>query len=213
MYNKCECNNLFLQCLNDKFGDLRKGPDEVKVVAIGGSSAPHSYNLMLLNYMKKHFTGLDMSVVSARGLPLFNEDDKLPDALQKLTDEIDAADAVIIACPEYNHSVTSALKSVMEWLSASVHPLYRKPVMLVGASTYVQGGARSQIHLRDILLSPGVQAVVFSGEEFFLGNCRQAFDDQGNLKDQGTVEFLEKCVSEFSHFVKVVNRAAKEAAE
>lgn len=185
----------------------------MKVVAIGGSSAPHSYNLMLLNYMKKHFTNLEMSVTSARGLPLFNEDEKLPASLQQLTDEINDADAVIIACPEYNHSVTSALKSVMEWLSASIHPLYHKPVMLVGASTHVQGGARSQIHLRDILLSPGVQAVVFSGEEFFLGNCRQAFDAHGDLKDEGTVKFLEKCVSEFSHFVKVVNRAEKEAAE
>ncbi|WP_295745998.1 NADPH-dependent FMN reductase [uncultured Limosilactobacillus sp.] len=185
----------------------------MKVVAIGGSSAPHSYNLMLLNYMKKHFPDLEMSVTSARGLPLFNEDQKLPASLQKLTDEINAADAVIIACPEYNHSVTSTLKSVIEWLSASVHPLHHKPVMLVGASTHVQGGARSQIHVRDILLSPGIQAVVFSGEEFFLGNCRQAFDDDGNLKDSGTVKFLEQCVDEFSHFATVVNRAAKEAAE
>ncbi|HIW69875.1 MAG TPA: NAD(P)H-dependent oxidoreductase [Candidatus Limosilactobacillus merdipullorum] len=185
----------------------------MKVVAIGGSSAPQSYNLMLLNYMKKHFPDLKMSVFSVRGLPLFNEDDSLPDSLKDLSDQIDAADAVIIASPEYNHSVTSALKSVMEWLSTSVHPLHHKPVMLVGASTHVQGSARSQIHLRDILLSPGIQAFVFSGEEFFLGNCRDAFDEQGDLKDEGTVKFLEQCVREFGDFANVVNRAEKEATE
>lgn len=190
----------------------RKVP-HLKIVAIGGSSAPHSYNLMLLNYIKNHFSELEITVTNVRGLPMFNEDQQLPASLKRLSDEIESADAVMIASPEYNHSVTSALKSVIEWLSASVHPFDDKPVMLVGASTHVQGSARSQIHLRDILLSPGVHAVVFSAEEFFLGNCRQAFDQQGNLKDEGTVDFLEKCVGEFKHFAEEVNHAVKEVPQ
>lgn len=185
----------------------------MKVVAIGGSSAPNSYNLMLLNYMKKHFSDLEMSVFSTRGLPMFNEDDKLPEAVKKIADAIDAADAVVIASPEYNHSLTSSLKSALEWLSYQVHPLDHKPVMLVGASTHVQGSARSQISLRDVLLSPGVHGIVFSEEEFFLGNCREAFDDNGDLKDEGTVKFLEKCVSEFKQFADTVNSATKKVAE
>ena len=64
-----------------------------------------------------------------------------------------------------------------------------KPVMIVGASYDVQGSSRAQLHLRQILDAPGVNATVMPGNEFLLGRAHQAFDEQGNLKDQRTVDF------------------------
>lgn len=178
----------------------------MKIVAIAGSSSPHSYNKRLLKFIKKHFTDDEIEVISTRGLPMFCEDDDLPDSISQINQDIADADAVIIAAAEYNHSLTSSLKSLLEWLSSDAHPFTGKPIFLVGASTHVQGGARAQIHLRDVLLSPGVQAEVFQDEEFFLGDARNAFDDDGNLKDAGTVKFLEKCYHEFIEFAKLVDQ-------
>ena len=178
----------------------------MKIVAIAGSSSPHSYNKRLLEFMKRHFTDDDIEVFSTRGLPMFCEDEALPDSVDQINQTIASADAVIISAAEYNHSLTSSLKSLLEWLSSDAHPFTGKPIFLLGASTHAQGGARAQIHLRDVLLSPGVQAEVFQDEEFFLGDVKNAFDDDGNLKDEGTVKFLEKCYKEFRDFAQLIDK-------
>lgn len=61
--------------------------------------------------------------------------------------------------------------------------------MIVGASYDVQGSSRAQLHLRQILDAPGVNATVMPGNEFLLGRAHQAFDENGQLKDQRTVDF------------------------
>lgn len=125
-----------------------------------------------------------------------------PKEISDLAKQIGDADAVIIAVAEYNHSLTSALKSVMEWFSYQVHPLTGKPVLLVGTSSHDQGASRAQVHLRDVTLSPGIYANVFQGNEFFMGHEKEAFDDQGNIKDPNTVKFLESVFSDFLTFAK-----------
>ena len=77
--------------------------------------------------------------------------------------------------------------------------------MIVGASYFNQGTSRAQLHLRQILNAPGVNAVVLPGNEFLLGNAKEAFDENGNLKDQGTVNFLKECLEKFIRFVNMVN--------
>lgn len=96
---------------------------------------------------------------------------------KKLTQK-SQADGVIIATPEHNHTIPASLKSVLEWLSFKIHPLENKPVMIVGASYYDQGSSRAQLHLRQILDAPGVNAIVLPGNEFLLGKVKEAFDEQ-----------------------------------
>ncbi|MDU6524145.1 MAG: FAD-dependent oxidoreductase, partial [Enterococcus sp.] len=107
--------------------------------------------------------------------------------------------------PEHNHSVPSALKSIIEWLSFNLHPFDGKPVMIVGASYDVQGSSRAQLHLRQILDAPGVNATVMPGYEFLLGRAHQAFNDAGDLKDERTIDFLESCFWHFLRFTEVAN--------
>ncbi|MCI1901798.1 MAG: NAD(P)H-dependent oxidoreductase [Bifidobacteriaceae bacterium] len=174
----------------------------MKILAIAGSSAKQSNNFKLLTFMKNHFVDHEISVVSVRGIPLFNENfsGNMPAPVIELATAAEKSDAVIIGCPEYNHSVPSALKSAVEWLSYELHPLRGKPVMLVGASTYPQGSSRAQTHLRDILNSPGIDAITFQGDEFLLGNAATAFDESGAIANEATVRFLEKCFAQFSDF-------------
>lgn len=68
--------------------------------------------------------------------------------------------------------------------------------MIVGASYYDQGSSRAQLHLRQILDAPGVNAIVLPGNEFLLGKVKEAFDEQENLKDKRTIDFLGTCLEE-----------------
>src|SRR5699024_8964117 len=122
-----------------------------------------SYNHQLLNFIAKHYNQLvEIEILDIKDVPMFNQSKDATDSepIQYLNKKITEADGVIIATPEYNHSIPSALQSVIEWLSFKIHPLDGKPVMIVGASYDVQGSSRSQLHLRQILDAPGVNAVV-----------------------------------------------------
>src|SRR5699024_12582646 len=92
-----------------------------------------------------------------------------------------------------------------EWLSFNLHPLDGKPVRIVGASYDVQGSSRAQLHLRQVLDAPGVNAVVMHGNEFLLGQVHEAFDEENNLKDIKTTECLEGRITKFIRFINVVN--------
>ncbi|GGN63340.1 NAD(P)H-dependent oxidoreductase [Oceanobacillus indicireducens] len=179
----------------------------MKIVGIVGSNAEFSYNRLLLNFIAKNLKNLvDVEVLDIDEVPMFNQSDDQTNSepIQYLNKKIVEADGVIIATPEYNHSIPSALQSVLEWLSFKIHPLDGKPVMIVGASYDVQGSSRSQLHLRQILDAPGVNAVVMPGNEFLLGEVHQAFDEDENLKDASTVQFLESCIKKFIRFINVV---------
>lgn len=180
----------------------------MKFVGIVGSAAEVSYNRYLLQYIKKQFKPLfDLEILEIKDIPLFNQSDDQTNTqkIQRLNTKIKGADGVIIATPEHNHTIPAALKSVLEWLSFKIHPLENKPVMIVGASYYDQGSSRAQLHLRQILDAPGVNALVFPGNEFLLGKVKEAFEEENNLKDPSTVQFLGSTLAKFVQFVKVVS--------
>lgn len=180
----------------------------MKFVGIVGSIAEDSYNLKLMKFIAKHYQDLaDFEILDIKNVPIFCEDRDITDTevIQNLKRKIEAADGVIIATPEHNHTITAALKSVLEWLSYKIHPLEEKPVMIVGASYFTQGSSRAQLDLREILEAPGVGAIVMPGNEFLLGNAKEAFDDQGDLMDEGTVTFLTSVMKKFVRWVNVIN--------
>ncbi|MBR8699351.1 NAD(P)H-dependent oxidoreductase [Enterococcus casseliflavus] len=180
----------------------------MKFVGLIGTNAKKSTNRQLVAFMQREFAALaEIELLEIKDVPMFNEtqDQTNSEVIQRLNSKILAADGVIIATPEHNHSIPSALKSVLEWLSFNLHPFDGKPVMIVGASYDVQGSSRAQLHLRQILDAPGVNATVMPGNEFLLGRAHQAFDEQGNLKDQRTIDFLESCFRKFVRFTEVAN--------
>lgn len=184
----------------------------MKFVGIVGSSAEQSYNRLLLEYIRKQFKSkFELEILEIDKVPMFNQDDNWADSFQLrlLNNKITRADGVIIATPEHNHTITAALKSVLEWLSYQVHPFESKPVMIVGASYYDQGTSRAQTYLREILDAPGVNAYTLPGNEFLLEKAKEAFDDEGNIISQDTVNFLETCLDNFIKYVEVVSSLKK----
>lgn len=184
----------------------------MKFVAIVGSNAEQSYNRMLLQFMQRHFkVKCEIELLEIKDVPMFNQDEDQTDcfAIRYLYNKITRADGVIIATPEHNHTITPALKSTLEWLSYKIHPLENKPVMIVGASYYDQGTSRAQVHLRKILEAPGVNAYTLPGNEFLLGKAKEAFDLNGDITNEATVNFLETCLDNFMKYVDVVSALKK----
>ncbi|MCT4395553.1 NADPH-dependent FMN reductase [Periweissella beninensis] len=181
----------------------------MKLVGIVGSAAKESYNRFLLKYIATEFGDLfELELLEVKDLPLFDQEATVTadSLINKYSDTIKAADGVIIATPEHNHTVGAALKSALEWLSYDVHPFNDKPVMVIGTSYYDQGTSRAQLHLRQILEAPGVNAITFPGHEFLLANAKDAFDEAHEIKDYRTVKFLEANLKEFKKFVKLIQR-------
>ncbi|MFD0896851.1 FAD-dependent oxidoreductase [Loigolactobacillus binensis] len=181
----------------------------MKFIGLIGTNATISNNRILLQYMQSHFgPQQDIEICEINQLPLFNEDlaEPTPASVTALAAKISAADGVIIATPEYDHSIPAALKSVLEWLSCKIHPLTNKPVMIIGGSLGPQGASRAQQHLRQILDSPGVGALVLPSNEFLLGHVQAAFDVHQQLKDPQTVSFLEQCFTHYLDFTKMINQ-------
>ena len=184
----------------------------MKFVGIVGSNAEQSYNRKLLKFIRRHFKlKFELELLEITDIPMFNQDIDISDNfnLKLLYNKITRADGVIIATPEHNHTTTPALKSVIEWLSYELHPCEHKPVMIVGASYYDQGSSRAQLQLRQILDAPGVNAYVVPGNEFLLGKAKEAFDNNGNLINSSTIEFLELCLDNFTKYVEVVSHLKK----
>ena len=179
----------------------------MKLVGLVGSNAEQSYNRKLLQFISEEYSDLfELELLEIDQVPLFNQSDDQTDSepVQYLNRKIKEADAVIIATPEHNRTIPPALKSVIEWLSFKVHPFEDKPVLVVGASYYDQGTSRAQLHLRQILESPGVGAFTFPGNEFLLGNATTAFDEDGRLADEGTVKFLRSVLVKFKRYINIL---------
>ena len=176
------------------------------IIAILGTNADYSHNRMVLTFMKEHFSEqASIEVIEISEFPMFkvSKNTETPKSILALSEKIEQSDGVIFATPEYDHTITAALKSVIEWLSFQVHPLEKKPVMIVGASYGVQGTVRAQSHLREILDSPGVNAHVLFGNEFMLGNAKDKFDYEKGLTCVKSTDFLEQCFKNFLDFVNL----------
>lgn len=110
---------------------------------------------------------------------------------------------MIIATPEYDHSIPAVLSSALAWLSYGIHPFVDKPVMITGASYGSLGSSRAQAQLRQILDSPELKARIMPSSEFLLGHSLQAFDDNGNLNDQDVAKELDGLFKDFLQFVNI----------
>ena len=114
----------------------------LKVLALCGSLRQASINAALLRAAARiSAPDADIEVADWLGrLPLFNpdfenviDDRELPRAVQALHLAVDAADAILIASPEYAHGVSGTIKNALDWL-VSFEPFIHKPVAVINAS-------------------------------------------------------------------------------
>jgi chromate reductase len=128
-------------------------------------------------------------------LPLYNGDleeaEGVPASVQKLADQIAAADAVIIATPEYNKAISGSLKNAFDWVSRTEgSPWKGKPLAIMSAAAGRAGGERSQFSLR-LAMMP-FRPDILQGPEVLVAQSSKEFDENGKL----TGEFYIKLLTE-----------------
>jgi chromate reductase len=105
-----------------------------------------------------------------------------------------AADAIVIATPEYNHSVPGVLKNAIDWASRPPSNAWAdKPVALISASPGPLGGARAQYHLRQTLAALNMHVV--NAPEVMIAHANQKFDANGNLTDETAKKLIQKLLA------------------
>jgi chromate reductase, NAD(P)H dehydrogenase (quinone) len=159
----------------------------VRVLAISGSLRRDSYNTKLLRAAAELApAGVELELYDGLGaLPPYNADADGEPALapvQDLRDRIAAADAVLIATPEYNGSMPGQLKTAVDWASRPFpeSSLRNKPAAIMGASVTAYGAMWAQTDLRRVLGLAGARVV---GEELPVAKAPEHFDDEGRLTD------------------------------
>ena len=183
------------------------GPIEpVHALGIPGSIRRHSFNRWLLEACRE--VGPDcvvLDITDLDGIPLYNADLDVdgvrPAAVEQLKREVRDADAVLIATPEYNHSVPGVLQNALDWISrpALQSPLRGKPAAVMGASPGVLGAVRAQQQLKLVLLS--TLALVMPHVGVAVTDAAQKFDADGALRDAATRQVLRSFLEDFARWV------------
>jgi chromate reductase len=182
------------------------------VLAIAGSLRRDSYNRSLLRAATELSPPgmrilLDEELAS---IPPFDEDLERttaggPEPVRELRQKTSAADGLLIATPEYNHSFPGVLKNAIDWLSrpAPEEVLAGKPVAVIGASGGPWGTRLAQGALRQVLYATG--SVVLPSPALFVKDAGRLFDGAGKLVDQATRERLEAVLLAFADWIDVLS--------
>lgn len=136
-------------------------------------------------------------------IPLYDGDIEassgIPAGVSALGKKISAADAIVIATPEYNSSIPAVLKNVIDWLSREKPvSMAGKNLLLIAASPGALGGVRVLWHCRQPFEAIGVH--VFPGT-MGLADAYNAFDENGAIKDAKTAARFKDLLEQFKKYV------------
>lgn len=161
----------------------------IHVLGFAGSLRQNSYNKALLRNAQQVLpVGMTLEIFALAGLPFFDADIETqgtPATVLHFRERMAQADALLIASPEYNYSITGVLKNAIDWASRKgpedQSPLDDKPVAIMGTGGRM-GTIRSQIHLRDILIHNN--NIVVPKPEVAIAFARREFDEDFNLVNE-----------------------------
>ncbi|WP_445146951.1 NADPH-dependent FMN reductase [Dyella sp. Tek66A03] len=138
----------------------------MNILGISGSLRQASFNTaLLLAAQELAPDGMNIAIHRLHDLPLFDQDVEEqgdPAPVTALKQAIDAADGLLLACPEYNGGITGVLKNAVDWASRigkarKIAALSGKTVCIIGASPGATGTVRAQDQLRLILRRAGAR--------------------------------------------------------
>lgn len=161
----------------------------MRILAISGSLRRDSHNTRLLRAAAGLLPpGAELEVLDPgvlRAIPHYDEDLREagePATVTALREQVAGADAILVSTPEYNHSLPSALKNGIDWLSRPLadSPFRGKDVAVVGASTGMFGAVWAQAEARKVLGAVGGRVI---DAELPVSGAGEQFDADGALCD------------------------------
>jgi chromate reductase, NAD(P)H dehydrogenase (quinone) len=138
----------------------------MRVLGVTGSLRRGSYNHALLREAAGRLpAGAEFVEFDRLGeIPPYDADvesEGTPEPVEALRQAMRDADAVVVATPEYNHSIPGVLKNALDWASrpAGQSALTGKPAVVIGASTGMFGAVWAQAETRKVLGALGARVV------------------------------------------------------
>jgi len=159
----------------------------ISILGFAGSLRKDSYNKALLRAALELLPkGSRLEIFDLEGIPPFNQDleANMPPIVKEFKAKIRAADAILIATPEYNYSIPGVLKNAIDWASRphGDNVFEGKPVAVMSASIGMLGGARAQYHLRQSFVYLNMYPV--NRPEVIVTFAPQKFDEKGKFTDE-----------------------------
>ena len=165
----------------------------VKTLGISGSLRKASYNTATMRAAVELLPeGMSLEIADIAEIPIYNEDVRqagFPLAVQRLRDQIAAADALLVATPEYNYSMPGVLKNAIDWASRPPdQPFNGKPIGIMGVTSSLWGTARAQYHLRQSCVF--LNMFPMNKPEVLVAQAPAKFDAGLRLTDQTTRDII-----------------------
>lgn len=174
-----------------------------QIVVFVGSLSKESINRKLAQAVVK-LAPADFAVEFAEigDLPHYNRDDdaQQADAVRRVKAQIAQADGLLFVTPEYNRSIPSVLKNVIDHGSRPYgdNSWAGKPAGILGTSPGGIASAIAQQHLRGILASQGIK--VLAQPDAYLQFRDGLLTDDGQV-GEGSRAFLQAWVDAFAQWV------------
>ncbi len=177
----------------------------MNILAISGSLRKDSFNTALVKSLQALAPeGMQIDIVDITPIKLFNQDDEaaFPREVQNFKDKIVAADGIIIATPEYNHSIPGVLKNVIDWASRPYgqNSFDKKKVLIMGVSIGKNGAMHAQVQLKELMTYLGAEVIE---QELHIGPASEIFDEKGAITSALTKALLTKALGVFAEKVKI----------
>ncbi len=168
---------------------------QITILGFAGSLRKGSYNKALLRAALEFLPeNAELEIFDLEGIPPYNMDmeSKMPERVKEFKAKIRAADAILMASPEHNYSISGVLKNAIDWASRPPgdNSFDGKPVGIMSASPGMLGGARGQYHLRQTLVFLNMYTV--NKPEVFVTFAAEKIDDKGRVTDGKTREKIKE---------------------
>lgn len=186
------------------------------ILAFGGSLRRDSFNqtIAALAAEGAREAGAEVKVIELRDypLPVFDQDLEaargMPAEAKKLKELFLKANGLIIASPEYNSSVTAALKNAIDWVSRAesedeppIAALAGKTAVILSASPGGFGGLRGLVHLRSILGNIGITVLP---DQVAIPSAHEIIKADGTLTDPKQADKLKKLGATLANHLKKI---------
>ena len=164
---------------------------------------------MLLKEAARLSQHAKIEIASIADIPLYNGDveekEGVPVSVNRLQDQLEQADGLILASPEYNNGVPGVLKNAIDWLSRPPEKIDtvfgRKPLAMMGASRGGFGTILAQAGWLPTIRTLGLS--LWNDEtSFLISRAHSVFDAQGNLIDETLRKNLQAYIEGFVAFIR-----------
>ena len=182
----------------------------LNALGLSGSLRRQSRNSGMLRAAQKLAPAhMHIEIADVSDLPLYNADiaaQGKPPAAARIIAQIAAADALVLACPEYNYSIAAPLKNVIDWASREPgnSALDGKPVAILGAGGGM-GSSRAQYHLRQVCVFTNMHPL--NKPEVFARAMSDSFDEDGNLIDENISQLISDQMHALAAWARLLNRS------